>query len=319
MSAAIAATRVAHCNVNCSSLERSRSFYEDVVGLTAFTHTNPPLQHAGGFPLSPPGPVVQWDAWMMHDDRGPAGSPALDLLEWKTPAPTGRAYPSANHLGYGRLTYVVPSVDEVFARCNAAGAAVLSAPTSVSLDATGTPKTRSFCALDPDGTCLEFVGHPTVPHTRASCVNVNCTDLGRSSAFYRDTLGLVQVDHLAPGPQSGSVFGLPGECVWEAHVLSLPGQEDVFTVTLVEWKLPAAAGPPYATANNLGIFRMALMVADIEASYEILQGSGVSCPGGPVKLDMGPDVPIDGLWALFFADPDGTCLELIEEPTTGRR
>ena len=31
-------------------------------------------------------------------------------------------------------------------------------------------------------------------------------------------------------------------------------------------------------------------------------------------LEMGPEVPIAGLWAVFFRDPDGTCLELIERP-----
>jgi hypothetical protein len=29
---------------------------------------------------------------------------------------------------------------------------------------------------------------------------------------------------------------------------------------------------------------------------------------------MGPEIPVDGVWALFFADPDGTCLELIQTP-----
>jgi hypothetical protein len=32
---------------------------------------------------------------------------------------------------------------------------------------------------------------------------------------------------------------------------------------------------------------------------------------------MGPDLPIAGVWALFFRDPDGTCLELIESPKLG--
>ena len=36
---------------------------------------------------------------------------------------------------------------------------------------------------------------------------------------------------------------------------------------------------------------------------------------GPCHLEMGPDVPIEGgLNAVFFRDPDGTCLELIETP-----
>jgi hypothetical protein len=29
---------------------------------------------------------------------------------------------------------------------------------------------------------------------------------------------------------------------------------------------------------------------------------------------MGPEIPIDGVWAVFFPDPDGTCMELIETP-----
>ena len=36
---------------------------------------------------------------------------------------------------------------------------------------------------------------------------------------------------------------------------------------------------------------------------------------GPCWLEMGPDLPmIDGLNAVFFRDPDGTMLELIETP-----
>jgi hypothetical protein len=59
---------------------------------------------------------------------------------------------------------------------------------------------------------------------------------------------------------------------------------------------------------------MALIVDDIHACHRTLVANGVAGNGGPVKLDMGPDVPVDGLWALLFTDPDGTCIELIEDP-----
>jgi len=32
---------------------------------------------------------------------------------------------------------------------------------------------------------------------------------------------------------------------------------------------------------------------------------------------MGPEIPIAGLNAVFFRDPAGTCLELIEAPKLG--
>ena len=30
---------------------------------------------------------------------------------------------------------------------------------------------------------------------------------------------------------------------------------------------------------------------------------------------MGPEVPVDGVYANFFPDPDGSCLELIGLPS----
>jgi hypothetical protein len=58
---------------------------------------------------------------------------------------------------------------------------------------------------------------------------------------------------------------------------------------------------------------MALMVASAEESCAELDRLGVD-HSGPCWLEMGPEIPIDGLYAVFFRDPDGTCLELIETP-----
>ena len=35
---------------------------------------------------------------------------------------------------------------------------------------------------------------------------------------------------------------------------------------------------------------------------------------GAVWLDMGPEIPVEGVYANFFPDPDGSCLELIGLP-----
>ena len=70
---------------------------------------------------------------------------------------------------------------------------------------------------------------------------------------------------------------------------------------------------PYPSANHLGIYRMAFLVDDAVAAHADLVAHGVTARP-PVWLDMGPTIPIDGLWAVFFADPDGTCLELIQAP-----
>ena len=86
-----------------------------------------------------------------------------------------------------------------------------------------------------------------------------------------------------------------------------------FIIDLLEWKTPGPVGLPYPEANNLGLYRMAFLVQDVHACHAELVRLGVPT-GDPVWLDMGPEVPVDGLWALFFPDPDGTCLELIQSP-----
>ena len=90
-------------------------------------------------------------------------------------------------------------------------------------------------------------------------------------------------------------------------------------IDLLEWKTPKPVGRPAQDANQLGLFRMAFMVSDAAASCAELDKHGVK-HSGVCNLDMGPDVPIaGGLNAVFFRDPDGTMLEVIETPKVVRR
>ena len=51
-------------------------------------------------------------------------------------------------------------------------------------------------------------------------VNVNCSNLARSTHFYREVLELDVVAHTCPNDsQDGTSFGLPGNARWDAHML----------------------------------------------------------------------------------------------------
>ena len=76
---------------------------------------------------------VQWDAHLLHDERGVAG-PAVDLLEWQEPRPTGRPARAANQLGLYRLCLSHPDVDALHARMRAAGVRTVSPPAEMTLD-----------------------------------------------------------------------------------------------------------------------------------------------------------------------------------------
>ena len=273
-------TAVAHANVNCADLARSLRFYTALLGLRAAAHTAPERpQDCRAFGFEGDG---QWDAWMLTAEGEPGGT-AIDLLEWKLPRPVGRPPKELHHLGFARLGLEVPDAAVLRSRLMAAGAECA--------DAAGEAR---FLARDPDGTLLELGERPGRP-ARLARVVVNCSDLRRSLDWYRRVLDLTSA-----GDARGASLvprARPDGCVLE----------------LVEWTDPRPVGRPAAQPNHLGIFRMAFLVDDAHAAYAELRTLGVACPP-PVWLEMGPEIPIDGLWAVFFLDPDGACLELIQSP-----
>jgi catechol 2,3-dioxygenase-like lactoylglutathione lyase family enzyme len=306
----IGVSRVFHLNVNCSDLERSLAFYRDRLGLTQGAHTVPDEPQPGAaFGLD----AAQWDAWILNDRRGFGVGTVLDLLEWQVPRPAGAPYPAANHLGFGRLGFACDDVDGLYGRLVAAGVDCTGAPHDIGL--AGAPPVRAFVCADPDGTLLEFVTAPPGREgNQLSFVAINCSNLERSLEFYVDVLGCSTKHRFAPGPSDGSALRLGPEVEWEMAYLDDPSGSGTFALDLVEWKSPRSDGPPYTTANHLGIYRMAFFTDDIDRDFEGLRRAGVECVTPPAHLEMGPGIP--SLRALLFPDPDGTMLELIESPNT---
>lgn len=294
---AVTIQSVMHVNVNCSRLARSRAFYERGLGLASGSHTNPVPQDGAGFGLSGP---VQWDAHILQDARGFAG-PGIDLLEWKQPPPVGRPHESPKSPGFGALRLEVPGLEAVRAAAVAAGGTAVA-------DARERPvgpgrRAPVLELLDPDGTRVQLEEVPGSDGPRLAGLRASCGDLQRSLEWYEHVLGLEA--------RGGSFGSDPDEDAWSARRLWPVGQ-DAFSLDLVQWARPGP-GAAYAEANHLGIYRMAFLVADMREAHAELLERGCQAPD-PVWLDMGPDIPIEGLWACFFPDPDGACLELIESP-----
>jgi len=300
----IAATRIFHVNVNCSDLDRSLAFYRDLVGLVATTHTVPPPQPGSAFAL----PTAQWDAWILTGARG-YGGVALDLLEWKTPRPTGRPYGSAAHLGLARLGIQVQDLDRLFERLRAAAVECVGAPHPVELG--GRVVAQAFVAADPDGTLVEFTAGDD---ESVSFLVINCSDLFRSERAYTETVGLRVQYRIGPVRQPGGDLGLDGTVEWKGAVLDDGRDDGGFHLLVVETMTHRPTSVPYQAANHLGIFRLAMLTDDIDGDYAQLQTGGVQCWSAPARLAMGPGLP--DLRAVFFADPDGATLELIESPAS---
>ena len=303
--------RFFHVNVNCSDLERSLAFYRDLVGLKPTVRTRPERPQPGGaFGLD----EVQWDAWILAGDDAPHGV-VLDLLEWQVPPPSGSPPATVTELGFARLCILTDDLAGLHHRLAEAGHDVWSPPARVNLGAEGMAAPELFVCSDPDGTPVQFV---QADSTRLAHVNVNCSDLEQSRHFYCDVLGLNARIRSCPSEfQPGAGFRVEGNVAWDAWFIGAPGANPSgFILDLVEWKQPQPTGTARRRANELGIFRMALLTDDIDRDYEALLDAEVTCYSPPVALEMGPGLPSD-LRALFFEDPDGTCVELIESPPPG--
>lgn len=285
----VGAQRIYHVNVNCSDLDRSLVYYRDLFGLTPTVRTTPDRQPGTGFGLE----VAQWDAWIMAGDRGVDGV-VLDLLEWKVPAPTASRPASMRSRGFSRLGLRHRDLDSLHAALADGGHPAATPPTEVEV---GDHVMRMLHAHDPDGTLLQVIEGDT---TEPSHVTIGCTDLERSLRVHTDVMGLrLSTRRWASGP-------LDAEVAWCRCPVT------GFGVELVAWS-GGPEGPGGRAANELEIFRMAWITDDVERDHSVLTEAGIECYSPPVELDMNLGEH-SVLRALFFDDPDGACLELIEPP-----
>ena len=146
--------------------------------------------------------------------------------------------------------------------------------------------------------------------SQAFHVNVNCSDLERSLAFYRDRLGLTASTHTRPGAaQDGSAFRLDA-ARWDAWILHDDrGFGAGLAVDLLEWQVPPPTGTPH-TAADLGLNRLGLYVSDLDGLYGRLEADGVTGHGGPPH-----DTAVEGgapVRTVVVDDPDGMLVELVQ-------
>ncbi|MBI3967613.1 MAG: VOC family protein [Chloroflexi bacterium] len=134
------------------------------------------------------------------------------------------------------------------------------------------------------------------------------SDLDRSLAFYRDVLGLeVTAEIGGSTPYVSKVVGYP-DAKLRIAFLRLPGTSH--RLELIQYLSPAGDRPPLETKDT-GSGHLAFLVDDMLTVYEALRAKGVRFRSPPVEVTPGD--PNTGR-AVYFADPDGITLELIQRP-----
>ncbi len=297
----LAGARIFHVNVNCSDLARARSFYVDGCGLIEGVRTTPEDTQPGvAFGLD----RARWDAVILVGDHGFDGG-AIDLLEWMEPPPVSAPPTALDQAGFQRIGVTVPDLDAAVVEAVARGGVVWSDPVAHDLADGG--QVRLVILSDPDGTAVELVEGRT---RGLSFVAVTCTDLERSVDFY-GTLGFRELARFPSEQPTAPHLRIDGATSMVEVLMGAPGPGEVHLM-LVGFDRPTVQLGPARPANALGMWRMALLLPDLDAAASALRGIGADLLSDPQSMAMGPGLP--ELRFVCFRGPDHEVIELIEQP-----
>ena len=143
----------------------------------------------------------------------------------------------------------------------------------------------------------------------ADHTGITVSHLERSLAFWRDVLGF-EFSHRAHqrGEMTEQITGVKGAELKLAVVKSPRGHK----IELLEYLAPADRKKDVDLRPcDLGHVHVALIVDDLEAVLQKIAASGWKAAGEPQELTSGPNA---GKRVIYVRDPDGTTIELMEQP-----
>jgi len=138
-------------------------------------------------------------------------------------------------------------------------------------------------------------------------VGITVKDLDASIRFYHDVLGLPFSNEPSPwfdAPELGPAVGVPGAGLRQVSLLL----GDTM-LELLEYKSPPSDTTQPLQSNNIGASHVAFLVDDIHETVVDLSSKGISFFSDVNVVDEGV---LAGWRWVYFADPDGYPLELVE-------
>ena len=139
-------------------------------------------------------------------------------------------------------------------------------------------------------------------------VSVTVSDMERSLAFYREVLGLKEVErHRLEGETISKMAGKPG-VVMQVVRLEAPETPGI-QIDLQQYITPQGK-VSNGKLGDVGDSHICYGVPDVWATYRDLKARGVEFVSEPVSFDLEWGI----VHVVFFKDPDGYILELTQHP-----
>lgn len=141
-------------------------------------------------------------------------------------------------------------------------------------------------------------------------IGITVRDMERAIRFYRDILGLKVIgDLVIEGTEADTLTRENGT---KLRVAYLRSEKDLKgpPLELLHFIEPTRQeGVPYGRLTNPGITEVAFWVKDMEQTYTDLRAQGVKFYSAPQLFELEGYGKVK---AVYFLDPDGTTLELIQ-------
>ena len=149
-------------------------------------------------------------------------------------------------------------------------------------------------------------------------VNINCSDLDRSRAFY-ELIGFKVVNDFSAVSREGAsrtfaeiglapILNLPADCDARALLLALSDDARTTRLDLIEWIRPKSTVAPRGDLARIGFGRLCLKVRDAHKIHDALVRAGWKPYSSPVLIDMGGTRQ----YCFCCEDPDGIVMEFMQ-------
>lgn len=145
-----------------------------------------------------------------------------------------------------------------------------------------------------------------MPRLRMSHIGICVSDWKRSLRFYHDLLGFRYVSEL-------EVKGEPGDTLLRLEGVDLRAiylEREGVRIELLHYDSPGHEGEGRPRPmNRLGLTHLSLRVEDLDETLAAFSKQGVD-----VLTDTRIEIPEARTKAIFISDPDGTLIELVQQP-----
>ncbi len=137
-------------------------------------------------------------------------------------------------------------------------------------------------------------------------IAITVSDTERSLRFYRDVLGLEQVEqHQLEGEKIELALGIPGARAQSTR-LAAKGTPSIL-IDLMEFRAPSKE-PCVPPTGAVGSTHFCLAVEGLSGVFERLQADGVEFMSAPVTFELTEG----SVTVVFTRDPDGNVVELVD-------